>query len=126
MKEVVCYLLARLGGNDKPTKEDIKRILDSVGIKPDEARLTALFEDIGKLNKSVDETIQQGMEKLAAVPSGGAAIATGGKAPAAGTGAAEAKKDDEEEEEEEEKESDAPKDLFGGGGGGDSDAESSG
>ncbi|ETO12027.1 hypothetical protein RFI_25347 [Reticulomyxa filosa] len=119
MKEVVCYLLARLGGKDKPSKEDITKILDSVGIKPDEGKLNALFEDLEKSGKNVDEAIQQGLDKLAAVPAGknattlmitktnknkgGAAVAVAtGAAPAGGAApAAEAKKDDEEEEEKE-------------------------
>ena len=71
MKEVVAFLLARLGGNEKPTKEDVTKILDSVGIKPDDAKLDALFDDIGKLTVSIDEAIASGMEKLAIIPAGG-------------------------------------------------------
>eukprot|EP00483_Globobulimina_turgida_P005897 UN05907 len=88
MKEVVCYLLARLGGNEKPSKEDVTAILDSVGIKPDTDKLNALFDDIGKLDKSVDEAIKAGMEKLAVIPAGG------GGGGGSGGGAADASKDD--------------------------------
>lgn len=71
MKEVVAFMLARLGGNDKPSKEDITTILDSVGIKPDTEKLDALFADLEKLECSVDEAIKNGMSKLAVIPSGG-------------------------------------------------------
>ena len=71
MKEVSAYLLARLGGKDKPSKEDVAAILDSVGIKADDAKLNALFADVEKLEGSVDQAIQQGMAKLAVIPSGG-------------------------------------------------------
>merc|ERR1719334_2433352 len=71
MEEVSAYLLARLGGNDKPSKEDVVAILDSVGIKADEAKLNALFADVEKLECSVDDAIAQGMAKLSVIPSGG-------------------------------------------------------
>lgn len=71
MKEVVAFMLARLGGNEKPSKEDITSILDSVGIKPDTDKLDALFADLEKLDCSVDEAIKNGMDKLAVIPSGG-------------------------------------------------------
>ena len=71
MKEVVAFLLARLGGNDKPSKEDVTAILDSVGISPDEAKLDAFFADIDKLGCSIDEAIKNGMDKLAVIPAGG-------------------------------------------------------
>eukprot|EP00483_Globobulimina_turgida_P004902 UN04911 len=68
MKEVVAFMLARLGGNAKPSKEDITKILDSVGIKPDTQKLDALFSDLEKLECSVDVAIKNGMEKLAIIP----------------------------------------------------------
>ena len=71
MKEVVAFMLARLGGNEKPSKEDVTAILDSVGIKPDPEKLDALFADIEKLGCSVDEAIRNGMDKLAVIPAGG-------------------------------------------------------
>ena len=74
MKEVVAFMLARLGGNEKPSKEDITSILDSVGIKPDTDKLDALFADIAKLDCSVDEAIKNGMDKLAVIPAGGGMI----------------------------------------------------
>ena len=71
MKEVVAFMLARLGGNDKPSKKDVADILDSVGIRADAAKMDALFADIGKLALSVDEAIAAGTAKLAVVGFGG-------------------------------------------------------
>ena len=64
-------MLARLGGNDKPTKDDVAKIVDSVGIKADEAKMDAFFGDLDKLTVSVDEAIASGTEKLAVVGTGG-------------------------------------------------------
>merc|ERR1712087_18515 len=50
---------------------DVVAIPDSVGIKADEAKLNALFADVGKLECSVDDAIAQGMAKLSVIPSGG-------------------------------------------------------
>lgn len=67
MKEVVAFLLARSGGNVRPTKEDIFNILDSVGITADDAKMDALFTDLERMFVSVDEAIAYGKSKLAVV-----------------------------------------------------------
>merc|ERR1712071_7199 len=79
MRYVAAYLLAVLGGKENPSKDDITKILGSVGI-------------------SVDD------ERLASVPSGGGG--GGGAAPAAAADApkAAAKKEEKKEESEEEDE----------------------
>merc|ERR1711971_535591 len=71
MKEIVAFMLARMGGNDNPTKEDVVEILDAVGIKADDGKLDALFADLDKLGVSVDEAIVSGTAKLAVVGTGG-------------------------------------------------------
>eukprot|EP00486_Rosalina_sp_Unknown_P005154 CAMPEP_0201571130 /NCGR_PEP_ID=MMETSP0190_2-20130828/13746_1 /ASSEMBLY_ACC=CAM_ASM_000263 /TAXON_ID=37353 /ORGANISM="Rosalina sp." /LENGTH=126 /DNA_ID=CAMNT_0047995449 /DNA_START=153 /DNA_END=533 /DNA_ORIENTATION=- len=116
MKEVVAFMLARLGGNEKPSKEDITSILDSVGIKPDTDKLDALFADIDKLGCSVDEAIKNGMDKLAVIPSGGGGGGGGsGDGDAGGaTGGGDDKKE-EESESESKSSSKAGGNLFGGG-----------
>lgn len=38
MRILGAYLLAVLGGNDAPTKADVKKILDSVGITAEDVR----------------------------------------------------------------------------------------
>mmetsp|Transcript_44011 Transcript_44011/g.53958 ORF Transcript_44011/g.53958 Transcript_44011/m.53958 type:complete len:132 (+) Transcript_44011:138-533(+) len=122
MKELACYLLAKQGGIDKPSKDDIKKILDSVGITADDAKLDALFTDLGKFgDQKLDDVIKEGMEQLAVIPSGG-----GGGAPADAGGAAPGGDDakaPEPESESEQESSKAAGDLFGGGGGDSSSEE---
>eukprot|EP01084_Bolivina_argentea_P020244 37666_1 len=100
MKEIGAFMLARLGGIAKPTKEDITNILDSVGIKPDTDKLDALFADLDKLEVSVDEAIKNGMDKLAVIPSGGGGGGGGAGGDAGGDATGGAAKAEEEEEEE--------------------------
>jgi large subunit ribosomal protein LP2 len=99
MKYVAALLLAQLGGNEAPTAADIKKILSSVGIESDDARISALLGEVS--GKSVEELIQAGSSKLASMPAAGAAAAApaagGAAAPAAA--AAPAKKEESEEEE---------------------------
>merc|ERR1712087_491479 len=108
----VAYMLARLGGNDKPNKEDVTSILDSVGIKADTEKLDALFADLEKLECSVDEAIKNGMDKLAIIPSGGGG-GSGGDGGNTGGGDGGAKKEEEPESESEKSSSKAGGNLFG-------------
>lgn len=79
MRYVAAYLLAVLGGNESPKNADLEKILSSVGIEVDAARVTKI---IGELKgKSIEELIAQGREKLSSMPVGGGAVAA---APAAG------------------------------------------
>eukprot|EP00490_Sorites_sp_Unknown_P028036 CAMPEP_0114668738 /NCGR_PEP_ID=MMETSP0191-20121206/36782_1 /TAXON_ID=126664 /ORGANISM="Sorites sp." /LENGTH=129 /DNA_ID=CAMNT_0001922529 /DNA_START=115 /DNA_END=504 /DNA_ORIENTATION=- len=120
MKELACYLLAKQGGIDKPSKDDIKKILDSVGITADDAKLDALFTDLGKFgDQKLDDVIKEGMEQLAVIPSGGGAPADAGGAAPGGDDA----KAPEPESESEQESSKAAGDLFGGGGGDSSSEE---
>jgi len=58
MRYVAAYLLAVLGGNDKPSESDITKILSSVGIDADP---TCLRKVIGELkDKNLDEVIAAG------------------------------------------------------------------
>lgn len=78
MRYVAAYLLAVLGGNEAPAAADLTKILSSVGVEVDAARVAKI---IGELKgKSIEELIAQGREKLSSMPVGGAAAA----APAAG------------------------------------------
>lgn len=78
MRYVAAYLLAVLGGNESPSKADLEKILSSVGVEVDAARVTKIIADLK--GKSIEELIAQGREKLSSMPVGGAAAA----APAAG------------------------------------------
>jgi len=102
MRYVSAYLLATLGGNKNPSKDDIKKILSSVGIEADDERTNKVVKELN--GKSIDEIIAKGSEKLASVPSGGGAAVA---APAGGAPAAAAdspKKDSKKEEKKEESE----------------------
>lgn len=97
MKYLAAYLLLVQGGNSAPSVSDIKKLVESVGIEAEEARISALlasFEGKG----SVDEIIAEGRTKLASVPSGctTASSASG----AVSSAAAEAVEEKEEEKEE--------------------------
>jgi len=89
MRILSAYLLAVLGGNESPKKADITKILDSVGIKADEAQLDKLIKELA--GKDLDALIAEGLKKVSSVPSiggggGGGGAAAGGaaaKSPAA-------------------------------------------
>eukprot|EP00339_Tiarina_fusa_P004553 CAMPEP_0117022620 /NCGR_PEP_ID=MMETSP0472-20121206/16976_1 /TAXON_ID=693140 ORGANISM="Tiarina fusus, Strain LIS" /NCGR_SAMPLE_ID=MMETSP0472 /ASSEMBLY_ACC=CAM_ASM_000603 /LENGTH=111 /DNA_ID=CAMNT_0004728523 /DNA_START=35 /DNA_END=370 /DNA_ORIENTATION=+ len=100
MKNVAAYLLAVLGGNKEPTEADIKKILEAASANVD---AEAIKKVVSELNgKSVYDVMDQGAEKLTAVPSGGArGGASGGAAAPAGGDAAPAAAAPAEEEEEE-------------------------
>jgi large subunit ribosomal protein LP2 len=94
MKYLSAYLLCQLGGNETPTAKDIKKVLSSVGIETEDAKLDSLISSLA--GKNMTEVIAEGNSKLASVPSGGGAApaAASGSAPAA----AEAVKEEEAEE----------------------------
>lgn len=97
-------MLAVLGGNASPGEDDVKKILESVGVEVDGETLSRVLKELE--GKDVFEVMKSGKEKLASVPSGGGAVAGGGAAAgggdAGGEKAAEEKKEESEEEEEEE------------------------
>ncbi|CAF9920145.1 60S acidic ribosomal protein P2 [Imshaugia aleurites] len=105
MKHLAAYLLLGLGGNTSPSANDVKGVLESVGIDADEERLDKLIAELK--GKNLQELIAEGGTKLASVPSGGGggggAAAAG---PAAGGAAPEAAEEKKEEKEEEKEESD--------------------
>lgn len=46
MKHLAAYLLLTLGGNEKPSADDVKKVLDSVGIEADSDRLSKLISEL--------------------------------------------------------------------------------
>ncbi|KAK8797064.1 hypothetical protein WA158_004274 [Blastocystis sp. Blastoise] len=112
MKHLAAYLLLVLGGNTTPSADNVKTLLESVGIESNEDQLNNLIKNLE--GKNLEELIAAGSEKLASVPSGAAAAAPAAGAASAAAPAEEEKKEEEEEEEE---------DLGGAGGlfGGDDD-----
>ncbi|KAF7489388.1 60S acidic ribosomal protein P2 [Sarcoptes scabiei] len=107
MRYVAAYLLAVLGGNKSPSKDDINKILSSVGIESDEDKMSKVINELK--GKSIEDLISQGTEKLASVPSGGGgggAVAAAAAPAAAAPAADDSKKAKEEKKEEEEEEDD--------------------
>merc|ERR1712156_500178 len=102
MRYVAAYLLCALGGNDSPSAKDLEKVLSSVGIEAEAAQIKKVIDELK--GKNVEELIEAGSEKLASVPSGGAAPA-GGDAPAA-------EKKEEKKEESEESDDDMGFGLF--------------
>jgi len=97
----------------KPTADDVKKILTSVGIEVDEGRLTQVVEALN--GKDLNELIEQGLQKMSTVPSGATAAvaaAVGGAAPAAGGESKEDTKAAEKEEAAEESDEDLGFGLF--------------
>ncbi|GJQ13769.1 hypothetical protein GpartN1_g5560.t1 [Galdieria partita] len=87
MKYLAAYFLAQLGSkHGKPTAEDVKKILTSVGIEVEEDRVTQVVEALN--GKDLNELIEQGLQKMTTVPSGStAAVAAAiGAAPLAAGG----------------------------------------
>ncbi|KAM3212757.1 hypothetical protein ACQJBY_065670 [Aegilops geniculata] len=108
MRFVAAYLLATLGGNPSPTKDDVRAILGSVGAEVEEGKLDALFKEVE--GKDLAELLAAGREKFAFAPSGGAGAAMGASPAAAGDAAQEKKEKAEEKKEEDEEEEDL--DMF--------------
>ena len=46
MKHLAAYLLLGLGGNTSPSAEDVKGVLESVGIDADDDRLEKLISEL--------------------------------------------------------------------------------
>ena len=62
MKHLAAYLLLSLGGNSSPSADDIKGVLESVGIDADESRLETL---IGELKgKNLQEVLASRYESF--------------------------------------------------------------
>jgi large subunit ribosomal protein LP2 len=104
MKLIAAYLLAVLGGNTSPSADDIKNILESVGVEANDERLEFLLSELE--GKDITEVIAAGREKFASVPSGGGGGIAVAAPTAAGGGAAPAEEAKKEEKVEEKEESD--------------------
>lgn len=61
-------MLAKLGGNENPTVDDIKKIVESVGIEFDQKKAEELVEKLG--GKDINEIINEGKSKLSIVSTG--------------------------------------------------------
>ncbi|ESO01335.1 hypothetical protein HELRODRAFT_185711 [Helobdella robusta] len=104
MRYVAAYLLAHLGGIEKPSDKDLQKILSSVGIDVDDTLAKKVVSELQ--GKNLDELVAEGRKKLASLPTGGPATAAGaptaaaaGKVEAVKEAPKEAPKEEEEEEE---------------------------
>ncbi|KAI0292275.1 60s acidic ribosomal protein-domain-containing protein [Russula brevipes] len=111
MRYIAAYLLLKIAGNESPSAADIKKVIESVGIRVEDERLDSLLSELD--GKDINALIAEGTSKLASVPSGGAAAsaasAAGGASAAA---AAETKEEEKKEEKEEESDDDMGFGLF--------------
>lgn len=46
MRHLAAYLLLQIGGNASPSAEDVKKVLNSVGIEADDDRLEKLISEL--------------------------------------------------------------------------------
>ncbi|WAQ82125.1 hypothetical protein PtA15_2A439 [Puccinia triticina] len=65
MKYLAAYLLLNQGGNDKPSAEDVKALLSSVGVDSEEERLQKLISELK--DKTIADLIAEGSTKLASM-----------------------------------------------------------
>ncbi|CAN4113051.1 unnamed protein product [Withania somnifera] len=63
MKVVAAYLLAQLGGNNTPSADDLKKILNSVGAEIDDVKIELLLSQVK--GKDINELIAAGKQRLA-------------------------------------------------------------
>lgn len=69
MKHLAAYLLLKLGGNDSPSKDDISKALNSVGVQVEDDRLKKLLGDLE--GKDLGELLEEGKDLLAKFGGGG-------------------------------------------------------
>ena len=103
MKNVAAYALLVLGGKDKPSAEDVEKLLRDSGVSSDSDKIKLLIEKMA--GKPFHEVVAEGMGKLSSMGTGSAPAAGGA------TAAAEAPKEEAEKEEEEDVDMGG---LFGG------------
>ncbi|VDD81881.1 unnamed protein product [Mesocestoides corti] len=121
MKYLAAYMLAQMGGTNRPQESDLKTILSSVGIECEQERVKLLLDQLH--GKNMNELINAGKEKMSTVSFSGAVAPSSGAAPAAaapaasgaapaGKPAAEAPPKEEPKEESEESDADMGFSLF--------------
>ncbi|RNA09755.1 60S acidic ribosomal P2 [Brachionus plicatilis] len=102
MRYVAAYLLAALAGNESPDASSIEKILNSVGVKVEQANVQKVINELR--GKSIEELIKEGTSKLASVPAAPAGASA--SAPAAASNAPAAKKEEPKKEEKKEESED--------------------
>merc|ERR1719273_244642 len=87
MKHLAAYCLLVLGGNAKPSEEDVAKLLKDVGVKSDPEALATCVKKLSEA--SIPAHIAKGSAKMGAVGGGGGAAAAVADAPAEETKKAE-------------------------------------
>ena len=62
MRYVAAYMLAVMGGNEKPTADDIKMIIGSVGIESEDVKLNLVIKKLH--GKNIEELVAESMYNL--------------------------------------------------------------
>merc|ERR1712142_946686 len=96
MRYVAAYLLAALGGNESPSTNDLKAILESVGVGYEEERASLVVNQCE--GKSIADLIAAGSAKMASMPAGGGGGGGGSAAASGGGGDAPAAVEEKKEE----------------------------
>lgn len=65
MRYIAAYLLLQIGGKASPSAADISKLLGTVGIEADSARLDSLIAELK--SKDINELIAEGSSKLSSV-----------------------------------------------------------
>lgn len=65
MKLLSAYLLAVLGGNATPSKDEVRAIVAAGNGEVDDAELDTLFAELD--GKDINELVNSGLEKLSGV-----------------------------------------------------------
>merc|ERR1719208_228368 len=103
MKYLAAYALLVLSGNNKPSADDVAKVMKEAGAKADKKDIETMIKLLEKEGKSVPEMIADGYGKFAQMSvGGGGGAAASGDAPAAGGAAKEEKKEEKPKEESEE------------------------
>merc|ERR1711917_119919 len=96
MRYVAAYLLAALGGKESPSTNDLKTIIESVGVGYDEERASLVVNQCE--GKSIADLIAAGSAKMASMPAGGGGGGGGSAAASGGGGDAPAAVEEKKEE----------------------------
>ena len=68
MKYNAVYMLSKLGWKENPTVDDIKAIIENVGIEFDEQKTKEIVDKLS--GKDLNEVINNGKSKLSVVSNG--------------------------------------------------------
>ena len=74
MKYIAAYLLAKAGGNDKPTAQQVADILKAAEVKFEQSQLEEVCQKMNE--KSLEELIEKGKSDIAKVAGGAPATQT--------------------------------------------------